>query len=136
MDELRALASALGVGSRVQLAGFRCDVTNVYGCADVVVVPSTQPDPLPNAALEGAAAGCCVVASDHGGLPEILRDGVTGRLVAPADPAALAAVLAQLRDDGDQRERLGAAAAADVRSRFGAEQLLDRTQALYDSLLA
>ncbi|MDX6706666.1 MAG: hypothetical protein QOK16_148 [Solirubrobacteraceae bacterium] len=136
MDELRSLASALGVASRVRLAGFRPDVANVYGCADVVVVPSTQPDPLPNAALEAAAAGCCVVASDHGGLPEILREGVTGRLVAPADPAALATVLAQLRDDRSQRERLGAAAAADVRSRFAAEQLLDRTQTLYDSLLA
>jgi glycosyltransferase involved in cell wall biosynthesis len=136
MDDLRALASSLGVSEHVRLAGFRSDVANVYGCADVVVVPSTQPDPLPNAALEAAAAGCCVVASDHGGLPEILRDGVTGRLVAPADPAALAAVLAQLRADEPQRDRLGSAAATDVRARFGAEQLLDRAQALYDSLLA
>jgi glycosyltransferase involved in cell wall biosynthesis len=136
MDDLRALASSLGVAGRVRLAGFRPDVANLYGCADVIVVASTQPDPLPNAALEAAAAGCCVVASDHGGLPEILRDGVSGRLVAPADPAALAAVLAQLRDDRSQRERVGAAAAADVRSRFAAARLLDRVQALYDSLLA
>jgi len=136
MDDLRALASSLGVANRVRLAGFRPDVANLYGCADVVVVASTQPDPLPNAALEAAAAGCCVVASDHGGLPEILRDGVSGRLVAPGDPAALAAVLAALAADQPQRERLGAAAAADVRSRFAAAQLLARTQALYDSLLA
>jgi glycosyltransferase involved in cell wall biosynthesis len=136
MDDLRALASLLGVAGRVRLAGFRPDVANLYGCADVIVVASTQPDPLPNAALEAAAAGCCVVASDHGGLPEIVRDGVSGRLVVPADPAALAAVLAQLRDDWPQRERLGAAAAADVRSRFAAARLLDRVQALYDSLLA
>lgn len=136
IDDLRALASSLGIARRVRLVGFRPDVANLYGCADVVVVASTQPDPLPNAALEAAAAGCCVVASDHGGLPEILRDGVSGRLVAPADPVALAAVLAQLRDDRPQRERLGAAAATDVRARFSPERLLDRTQALYDSLLA
>jgi glycosyltransferase involved in cell wall biosynthesis len=136
MDDLRALASSLGVADRVRLAGFRPDVANLYGCADVVVVASTQPDPLPNAALEAAAAGCCVVASDHGGLPEILRDGVSGRLVAPGNPAALAAVLAQLSADQPQRERLGAAAGADVRSRFASAQLLARTQALYDSLLA
>lgn len=135
INDLRALAASLGVAGRVQLAGFRSDVANVYGCADVVVVASTQPDPLPNAALEAAAAGCCVVASDHGGLPEILLDGVTGRLVAPADPAALATVLAQLRADRTQRERLGAAAAVDVRSRFSAARLLDRAQNLYDSLL-
>ena len=84
----------------------------------MICVPSTQPDPLPNAALEAAAAGCCVVAADHGGLPEILRDGATGVLVTPGDPAALAAALAGLRDDPAQRELLGAAAAADVRERF------------------
>lgn len=134
LDELRELAGSLGVGGRVRFAGFRGDVENVYGAADVVAVPSTQPDPLPNAALEAAAAGCCVVAARHGGLPEILTDGVSGRLVAPGDPAALAAALADLRADPAARERLGAAAADDVRRRFSPERLLQRTQALYDTL--
>lgn len=135
LDELRALAAALGVAERVRFAGFRPDVENVYGAADVVAVPSTQPDPLPNAALEAAAAGCCVVAADHGGLPEILDDGVSGRLVAPGDPVALAAVLGELRADPQARARLAAAAANDVRERFSAARLLERTQALYDALL-
>jgi glycosyltransferase involved in cell wall biosynthesis len=135
LDELRALAARLGVADRVHFMGFRPDVENVYGAADVVCVPSTQPDPLPNAALEAAAAGCCVVAADHGGLPEILRDGATGRLVTPGDPAALAAILAELRADPAQRERLGAAAAADVRERFAPVRMLDRTQALYDEVI-
>jgi glycosyltransferase involved in cell wall biosynthesis len=133
---LRALAASLGVADRVRLAGFRADVENVYGAADVVAVPSTQPDPLPNAALEAAAAGCCVVAADHGGLPEIIGDGVSGRLVAPGDDAALARVLGELRADPQARERLGAAAAADVRERFSAARFLTSAQALYDGLLA
>jgi glycosyltransferase involved in cell wall biosynthesis len=136
LEDLRALAASLGVAERVRFAGFRPDVENVYGAADVVAVPSTQPDPLPNSALEAAAAGCCVVAADHGGLPEIVRDGVTGRLVAPGDAGALAAALADLRADPARRERLGAAAAADVRERFAPALLLERTQALYDELLA
>jgi glycosyltransferase involved in cell wall biosynthesis len=74
------------------------------------------------------------VAADHGGLPEIVRDGVSGRLVAPGDPRALAAALADLRADPAQRERLGAAAAADVCARFAPALLLERTQALYDAL--
>jgi glycosyltransferase involved in cell wall biosynthesis len=133
---LRELAAALDLGDRVRFVGFRDDVDNVYGAADVVVVPSTRPDPLPNSALEAAAAGCCVVAAAHGGLPEIVRDGETGRLVAPGDPGALAAVLAELAADPPQRERLGAAAAADVADRFSVARLLQRTQALYDELLA
>ncbi len=135
LDELRALAQTLGVADRVRFSGFRSDVENVYGAADVVCVPSTQPDPLPNAALEAAAAGCCVVAARHGGLPEILRDGTTGTLVTPGDTAALAAAVARLHADPGARERLGAAAAADVRARFAPGLLLERTQALYDDVI-
>jgi glycosyltransferase involved in cell wall biosynthesis len=136
LHDLHALAAQLGVADRVRFTGFRSDVENLYGAADVVAVPSTQPDPLPNAALEAAAAGCCVVAANHGGLPEILEDGVTGRLVTPGDPAALAVTLAQLRADPALRARLGAAAATATRARFAPALLLERTQALYDGLLA
>lgn len=129
------LASSLGVSDRVRLAGFRNDVENVYGAADIVAVPSTAPDPLPGAAIEAAAAGCAVIASAHGGLPEIIRDGQTGRLVAPRDPAALARAAAALLDDAPARERLGAAAAADVRERFAPHRLLAAIQALYDEIL-
>jgi hypothetical protein len=135
LRELHALAAELGVADRVRFAGFRSDVENVYGAADVVAVPSTQPDPLPNAALEAAAAGCCVVAANHGGLPEIIDDGVTGVLVTPGDPAALAAALAQLRAGPAARERLGAAAAVTMRERFAPQRLLTRAQALYDGLV-
>jgi len=133
-EALRAMVQRLGLGRRVRLAGF-LDASAVYAAADAVVVPSTRPDPLPNAALEAAAAGRCVVAAAHGGLTEIVRDGETGRLVTPGDPAALAAVLAQLAADPAAGERLGAAAAADVRERFSTAALLRRVQALYDELL-
>ena len=135
LRDLRALAAELGVAERVRFAGFRSDVENLYGAADVIAVPSTQPDPFPNAALEAAAAGCCVVAADHGGLPEMLEDGVTGRLVTPGDPAALAAALAALRRDPAARERLGAAAATTTRARFSPARLLEHVQQLYDGLL-
>jgi glycosyltransferase involved in cell wall biosynthesis len=101
-----------------------------------VCVPSTKPEPLGLVALEAAAAGKCVVASNAGGLPEIVRDGETGTLVPPGSPAALAAVLAELADEPGRRERLGAAAAEDVRVRFSTARLVERTQALYDRLLA
>jgi glycosyltransferase involved in cell wall biosynthesis len=129
------LAASLGVADRLVLCGFREDVENVYGAADVIAVPSTEPDPLPGSAVEAAAAGCAVVAAAHGGLPEIIRDGVTGRLVAPGDADALAAVIGELLDAPDERERLGAAASDDVRARFSAERLLGSIQALYDELL-
>ncbi|HEV2820193.1 MAG TPA: glycosyltransferase [Solirubrobacteraceae bacterium] len=134
-DALRALAADHGVADRLVLLGFREDIDVVYGAADVVAVPSTRPDPLPNAALEAAAAGCCVVASAHGGLPEIIADGRTGVLVAPGDPAALAGALAALHADPTRREELGAAAARDVRARFAPARLGEAMQDLYDEIL-
>lgn len=131
---LRDLGARLALGDRLRMIGFREDVAGLYGAADVVVVPSTRPDPLPNSALEAAAAGCCVVAAAHGGLPEIIRDGQTGVLVPPGDPRALAEALASLADDPGRRRALGAAAAADVRERFAAPRLPAAVMARYDAM--
>lgn len=133
-DAVVELARRLGVSDRVIFAGFRGDVENLYGAADVVAVPSTAPDPLPNAALEAAAAGCAIVASEIGGLPEIISDGETGRLIGAGDAPALARAAAALLDDPAERDRLGRAAAADVRARFAPNRLLETVQALYDTL--
>ena len=133
---LESLGAELGLGDRLRLLGWRDDLDLLYGAADVVCVPSTLPEPLGLVALEAAAASQCVVASDTGGLPEILTDGDNGRLVAPGDAGALAGVLTELADDPDQRARLGAAAADDVRRRFSSQRLLEATQALYDRVLA
>jgi glycosyltransferase involved in cell wall biosynthesis len=131
---LRALRDELGLGERLRLLGFRDDVDTVLGAADALCVPSTRPDPLPNAALEAAAAGVPVVAAAHGGLPEIVREGETGRLVAPGDPAALAAALAELAADPAEAARLGEAAAADVRGRFSVERMLAELERRYAGL--
>jgi len=136
LRELHELGAALGVGDRVRFAGLLADPRPAYAAADVVVVPSTLPDPFPNAALEAAAAGCCVVGADHGGIPEILRDGSTGVLVAPGDPQALAVALAALRDAPERRAALGGAARRDVATRLSTARMLSDVQALYDGLWA
>lgn len=136
LERVRALARELGVADRVVWAGFVDDVADVYGAADVIVVPSTAPDPLPGSAVEACAAGCAVIAAAHGGLVEIVRDGVTGRLVAPGDAVALARVAGELLDSPTERARLGAAAAADAQERFAPERFLAAVGALYDELLS
>jgi glycosyltransferase involved in cell wall biosynthesis len=132
---VRQLAAQLGVEDRLRMLGFREDIENVLGAADVVAVPSSAPDPLPGSAVEAAAAGCAVVASASGGLPEIVRDGETGRLIPPGDSTALARTAAELLDDSAQRERLAAAAARDVHERFSASRLLASVQKLYGAVL-
>lgn len=134
-SELRRLAASLGLGERLRLLGFRADIDTVLGAADALAVPSTRPEPLGLVALEGAAAGLPVVASRHGGVAEVVRDGETGLLVAPGDPVALAAALRRLRGEPALAERLGSAAAEDVRVRFSRERMLADVQAVYDRLL-
>jgi glycosyltransferase involved in cell wall biosynthesis len=137
-DRLQAvveLASRLDVRDRLRLVGFRDDVGTIYGAADVVAVPSTVPDPLPGAAIEAAAAGCAVIASATGGLPEIISDRQTGRLFPPGDAPALARIAAELLDDPAERARLGEAAAGDVRQRFAPERLSASIDALYGELV-
>ncbi len=136
LQAVRDLARRLRVEDRLHVLGFRADLENVLGAVEVVAVPSTSPDPLPGAAIEAAAAGCAVIASAHGGLPEIIRDGQTGLLVAPGDASALARAARELIDDGALRERLGAAARADVRARYRPDRLLEAIQGVYDRVLA
>lgn len=133
--ELEQLAYRLGLGGRMRIMGVVRQPGLAFGAADVVAVPSTQPDPFPNSALEAAAAGCCVVGASHGGIPEIIRHDRTGLLVEPGSATALADALAVLRDDRALRDRLGAAAAADVNERFSRERLVADVQALYDELV-
>jgi glycosyltransferase involved in cell wall biosynthesis len=134
-DAVVALAAQLGVSDRLKLGGFINRISDVYGAADVIAVPSTAPDPLPGSALEAAAAGCAVIAAAHGGLPEIISDESTGLLVPPGDPAALALGLARLIDDPRLRATLGATASQDVRKRFAPERMLTALQALYTELV-
>lgn len=132
--DIAALARECGVADRVRMLGFVADPQPVFAAADVVAVPSTRPDPLPNSALEALAAGVPVVAAAHGGLTEIVRDGETGLLVPPGDAAALARALRRLADDPVERTRMGEAAAADAGARFGVERMLDEVETVYASL--
>jgi glycosyltransferase involved in cell wall biosynthesis len=129
------LRNRLGLEDRLRIVGFRDDLGAVFGAADAVAVPSTRPDPFPNSALEAAAAGLPVVAAAHGGLPELVRDGETGRLVPPGDHLALARALRELADDLPAAGQMGSRAAAYVREHFGRERMLAELEDVYKRLL-
>jgi glycosyltransferase involved in cell wall biosynthesis len=86
-----------------------------------VLVPSRL-EPFGNVAVEAQLAGKPVVASDVQGLPEIVQDGLTGLLVPPDDPAALAAAVGRLLDEPGLAERLAGSGAAAARQRFSPDR--------------
>jgi glycosyltransferase involved in cell wall biosynthesis len=101
----------------------------------LTVAPSLWPEPFGLVALEAAAAGKPIVASDIGGLRDIVRDGETGLLVAPGDRAALSEALRRLSRDGPLRERLGAAARQRA-GEFSPEAIVPRFEAAYERAVA
>ncbi|MDQ5809099.1 MAG: glycosyltransferase family 4 protein, partial [Actinomycetota bacterium] len=132
--EIERMAAPLG--DRVLLAGQRNDVMDVLDATDVLLHP-TRIDALPTSLIEAAAAGVPVVATDVGGVPEIVVDGEGGLLV-PNPPSAgpVADALARLLEDDGARAAMGAAARRAFEERFTAERWAQRLRALYEEALA
>lgn len=106
-----------------------------FAAADVYVLP-TLAENLPNVALESIACGTPVVAFDVGGVPDAVRDGVSGLLAPLRDGAALAAHIQRLLADDELRTRLGAGARTLAEAEFGAEREARAFAALYEELAA
>jgi len=129
---LETLATTLGIGDIVTFQGRqgREVLPGWYSRAKVVVVPS-RAEPLGVVALEAQLSGACVIASDVGGLPEIVADGVNGALVPPDDPAALAKTLYALLTEPTMRSRLAATAMETVARDFSPSGIVRQYLSIY-----
>jgi glycosyltransferase involved in cell wall biosynthesis len=127
---LEQLANSLGITSRVRFTGFRADAHRFVAACDVFVMPSVE-EPFGLVFLEAMALGRPVVATNDGGTPEVVVDGVTGLLSAQGDVDALADHLVRLAADPTLRARLGAAGVARVATAFQPERLAADVAAIY-----
>lgn len=125
LRDLEQRVAALGLESVVCLLGYRRDVAELIAISDVVVVPSTRPEPFGLVAVEAMLLRRPVVGTDHGGLREIVVDGATGFLVPVGKPQLLAARLEQLACDPALGEQMGEAGELRARNRF-ARRRFDR----------
>ncbi|MBX3231499.1 MAG: glycosyltransferase [Labilithrix sp.] len=130
---LERRAAELGLGSRVVFAGFRDDLDRLVSGLDVLALSSFT-EGLPSVVLEAAAAGVPVVATAVGGTPEAVVDGVTGMLVPPGDPGALARALTSVLADEPRRVAMGAAGREMIRERFTFEAQAAAYRRLFASL--
>lgn len=131
---LEQQARKLGIADRVIFTGWRHDLPRIYADLDVLVVSSDN-EGTPVAAIEAMAAGCPVVATRVGGLPDLITDDETGLLVPPRDAAQLATAVLRLLQNPEVATRLGAAAQQIVRERFAVQRLLTDMNQLYGDLL-
>ncbi len=117
----------------VILAGFREDIPELLRTMDVFVLPSLE-EGMPQALLQALSMERAVVASSVGGIPEIIRDGQTGFLVSPQDPAALSEKIGTLLRDPDQRKAFGQGGRRVIAESYSLDGMLQKTEQLYSHL--
>jgi glycosyltransferase involved in cell wall biosynthesis len=131
---LETLAQELGIGKHVIFAGFRQDVARFISLCDVFAV-SSEMEGLCSTILEAMALRRPVVSTRAGGIPDIVKDGVNGLLVAPGDPDALARGMLRVLENPRAASELAEEGRRTVERRFTTERMVASTLAVYEELL-
>jgi glycosyltransferase involved in cell wall biosynthesis len=134
-DGLEERAYELGIARHLFSLGYQDAVADWYAAFDVLILPSAN-EGTPVSVIEALAARRPVVATDVGGVSDVVRDGVDGFLVEAGDTSALAERLATLAGDEALRTRMGEAGRERVLQRYAVSRLVDDVDRLYRSLLA
>ncbi|MEJ7569033.1 MAG: glycosyltransferase family 4 protein [Gaiellaceae bacterium] len=133
-DRVEQRASELGIVRHCFFLGYQEDVSGWYQAFDAMILPSAN-EGTPVVVIEALAAGCPVVATSVGGVPDVIREGVDGFLVPAGDVEALAERLARLAGDPELRATMGEAGRESVPARYAVERLVNDVDELYRSLL-
>jgi len=107
----------------------------LYRSADVFVFPSTWEEPFGISIVEAMASGVPVVATRVGGIPEIVKDGETGKLIPAGDPRSMAGAIGRLLDSESARRSLGARGRSVAESSFSIDAHVDRLLGIYESMV-
>jgi len=137
IEEYRALATALGVASRIAFPGWvdQSRVRALFADADILVLPS-HAEGLAMSVLEALSHGLAVVTTPVGAHEEVIVPEISGLMVAPGDIVKLAGALQRVIDDGDLRGRLRAGARRRFADKFEVSAYAERLRHLHDSLLS
>ncbi|MCE4538318.1 glycosyltransferase family 4 protein [Pelomonas sp. P7] len=133
--ELTARLAASPCRNAIQRLPFRDDIDSIWQAADVVLVPSLEPEPFGRVAIEAMAHARPVIAAAHGGLVEIVDDGRTGLLFTPRDAEALAQAMQRLSADPALRQSMGAAGRERQASLFSVAAYAERMARVFKQTL-
>jgi glycosyltransferase involved in cell wall biosynthesis len=117
-NELLEFINKNGIEERVKFTGYRSDIVNVMGSLDIVVFPSIAPEAFGLSVLEAMSLGKPVIASNIGGVKEIIEDGVTGVLVDPNHPDQITEKILCLFNDPRIYDGIGQRAREFVKTKF------------------
>ena len=129
-EALKRYAKDLGLQDKVVFTGFTADVKKYYHMMDIVAVPSWE-EPFGLVTIEALASKRPVVATNSGGTPELIKNGVTGILVPPKDPGALAQAIIRLLKDENLRKRLSSEGRKIVEEFFNGSRFMREIEGVY-----
>lgn len=127
---LESVIVSLGVQDQFTITGHREDVPDLMRSLDIVAIPSFH-EAIPQAGLQALATGVPVVASDVGGIPSIIQNGITGRLVVAQDAASLATTLRATWEEKEKTQSMCLAGRHFIESEHSLEAMLDRLEHVY-----
>lgn len=134
-ETMENMAQELGAEKHVKFLGIRRDIPQLMNAADAYVMSSSW-EGMPMVLLEASATGLPIVATDVGGNREVVLDGITGFLVPPRNPEALAEAVLRMMDLPEEKRReMGKAARKHVEDNFSLDRIVDMWEALYKELL-
>jgi glycosyltransferase involved in cell wall biosynthesis len=136
VQELKTSAKNLAITDYITFAEHSQDMPNAYGCADIVLIPSTDPEAFGRVAIEAGAMQKFVIASNHGGTKETIIDGQGGYLVPPADAQAFAHALTKaLTQDTTQMAKNAQLTRKRIARQYSTKSLKAATLSAYQHLL-
>ena len=136
LDELGRQADQLGIGPRVTFLGVRRDIGALLSAADALVLPSAW-EGMPNVVMEALAAAKPVVATQVGGVAELVQPGKSGFLAPAGDAEALSRAMAELMSLSDeQRQQMGLYGRNHIAAHYGLATMAERWSALYRELMS
>ena len=130
---LSELVAGLAIENHVTFAGHRTDIPDLLACCDVFVLPTLK-DALPTVLIEALAAEKPIIASNVGGVPEIIENGVNGLLVAPGEPSKLVEACLRLLKDNELSGQIILAGSETVRQRFNIDTQIEQLSRMYEEL--
>jgi glycosyltransferase involved in cell wall biosynthesis len=135
LKRLQTLVKERGVEDLVVFAGELTDTRPAYAAMDVLAMTSIQPEPFGGVTSEAMSLGLPVIATNIGGSLDQVVDGVTGLLVTPGDPMALADAIEKLMSSSELRRQMGEAAAKRIREHFSITEMAGKIEAIIDEAL-
>ncbi len=132
--ELEEKVASWGLQNRIIFTGWRDDIPTIMSIMDVLILPSLN-EAVGIVLIEAQSLGVPVVASNVGGIPEIIKDKQTGILVEPANPHLLAGAVIELLNNPSRMKAMSEAAKNRVRGRFKAESMVEKITGIYSEVL-